>query len=88
VNLVDSHYCADASKFIAVMLSSVTTMLQLELPAINVLSKIDLIEQYGELRTCEIVLFHLSFCWHRFRDNMCHCTDTVFYLDRSLSSLT
>lgn len=52
VNLVDSHYCADAAKFIAVMLTSLTVMINLELPAINVLSKIDLIEQFGELRTC------------------------------------
>lgn len=49
VNLVDAHYCSDPAKFIAVMLTSVTTMLQLELPAVNVLSKVDLIEQYGEL---------------------------------------
>ncbi|CAN8061418.1 unnamed protein product [Agarophyton chilense] len=49
VNMVDAHYCADASKFIAVMLTSATMMLQLELPAINVLSKVDLIEQYGTL---------------------------------------
>lgn len=33
------------------MLTSVTIMIQLELPAVNVLSKVDLIEQYGELRT-------------------------------------
>lgn len=50
VNLVDSHYCADSPKFIAVMLTSVTLMLQLEMPAVNVLSKIDLIEEYGQLR--------------------------------------
>ncbi|CDF37649.1 unnamed protein product [Chondrus crispus] len=49
VNLVDSHYCSDPSKFIAVMLTSATLMLQLEMPAVNVLSKIDIIEQYGEL---------------------------------------
>ena len=49
VNLVDSHYCSDPVKFIAVMLTSVTIMLQLELPAVNVLSKIDLIEQFGTL---------------------------------------
>jgi GPN-loop GTPase len=49
VNLVDSHYCTDASKFIAVLLMSLTAIVQLELPAVNVLSKIDLIEQYGEL---------------------------------------
>lgn len=50
VNLVDSHYCSDPSKFIAVMLTSATLMLQLEMPAINVLSKVDIIEQYGQLR--------------------------------------
>lgn len=49
VNLVDSHYCADASKYIAALLMSLSMMLQLELPAINVFSKIDLIEQYGKL---------------------------------------
>lgn len=48
--MVDAHHCADASKFIAVLLMSATMMLQLELPAVNVLSKVDLIEQYGSLR--------------------------------------
>lgn len=47
---MDSHYCADAAKFIAAMLTSLTVMIQLELPAVNVLSKVDLIEQFGELR--------------------------------------
>jgi len=49
VNLIDAHYCADASKFISAALLSTTTMLRLELPAVNVLSKIDMISQYGEL---------------------------------------
>ncbi|XP_060065537.1 GPN-loop GTPase 2-like [Ylistrum balloti] len=49
VHLVDSHYCSDASKFISVLLTSLSTMLQLELPHVNVLSKCDLIEQYGKL---------------------------------------
>ena len=49
VHLVDSHYCADASKFVAVCLTSLTTMLQLELPHVNILSKVDLIEKYGKL---------------------------------------
>ena len=49
VHLVDSHYCADASKFVAVCLTSLTTMLQLELPHVNVLSKVDLVEKYGKL---------------------------------------
>lgn len=49
VHLVDSHYCSDPSKFIAVLLTSLSTMLQIELPHVNVLSKVDLIEKYGKL---------------------------------------
>ena len=49
VHLVDSHYCSDPSKFIAVLLTSLSTMLQVELPHINILSKADLIERYGQL---------------------------------------
>jgi len=49
LHLVDSHYCSDASKFVSVLLTSLSTMLQIELPHINVLSKMDLIEKYGKL---------------------------------------
>ena len=49
VQLVDAHYCSDANKFLSAALLSTTSMLRLELPTINVLSKIDLINQYGEL---------------------------------------
>jgi len=49
INLVDSFYCNDASKFISVLLTSLSTMLQLALPHINVLSKMDLLEKYGKL---------------------------------------
>lgn len=49
VHLVDSHYCAEPAKFISVLCTSLSTMLQLELPHVNVLSKMDLIEQYGKL---------------------------------------
>ncbi|XP_055067865.2 GPN-loop GTPase 2 [Misgurnus anguillicaudatus] len=49
VHLVDSHYCADPAKFISVLCTSLSTMLHVELPHVNVLSKIDLIEQYGKL---------------------------------------
>uniref|UniRef100_A0A7S3PVG6 GPN-loop GTPase 2 n=1 Tax=Chaetoceros debilis TaxID=122233 RepID=A0A7S3PVG6_9STRA len=48
VHLVDAHSCADASKFISAALLSTTTMLRLELPAINVLSKVDLLKGYGD----------------------------------------
>jgi GTPase SAR1 family protein len=49
VQLVDALYCTDASKFLSAALLSTTTMLRLELPAVNVLSKIDLLSQYGNL---------------------------------------
>ena len=49
VHLCDAHYVTDASKYISVLLLSLRAMLHLELPHINVLSKIDLITQYGDL---------------------------------------
>lgn len=49
VHLVDSHYCTDPGKFVAVLLTSLNTMLQLSLPHVNVLSKVDLIEKHGKL---------------------------------------
>jgi len=50
VHLVDSHYCSDPGKFIAVCLTSLTTMLQIALPHVNLLSKVDLVEKYGKLQ--------------------------------------
>jgi hypothetical protein len=47
--MVDSHLCADASKFLAALLLSLSCMLHLGLPHVNVLSKVDLIEAYGAL---------------------------------------
>eukprot|EP00249_Psilotum_nudum_P009153 c21740_g1_i3 orf=390-1070(+) len=49
VHLVDAHLCSDPGKYISALLLSLTSMLHLELPHINVLSKIDLIESYGKL---------------------------------------
>ncbi|EKM49082.1 uncharacterized protein PHACADRAFT_202032 [Phanerochaete carnosa HHB-10118-sp] len=49
VHLCDAHYVTDASKFVSVLMLSLRAMLHLELPHVNVLSKIDLIAQYGEL---------------------------------------
>ncbi|KAI8922715.1 hypothetical protein BC831DRAFT_474809 [Entophlyctis helioformis] len=49
VHLVDAHYCVDPSKYVAMLLVSLKTMIQLELPHINVLSKVDLMESYGKL---------------------------------------
>lgn len=47
VQLIDSQYCTEASKFLSATLLGTTTMIRLELPAVNVLSKVDLMAQYG-----------------------------------------
>ena len=44
VNLIDATFCANATKFLSATLVSTTTMLRLELPAVNVLSKVDLLQ--------------------------------------------
>ena len=49
VHLCDGHYVTDASKYVSMLLLSLRAMLHLELPHINVLSKIDLLPTYGEL---------------------------------------
>lgn len=49
VHLVDSHYCSDPAKFISVIFTTLATMIQIELPHVNVLSKADLIEKFGRL---------------------------------------
>lgn len=49
VHLVDSHYCTDPAKFISVLCTCLATMLHVELPHVNLLSKMDLIEHYGKL---------------------------------------
>ena len=43
VQLIDSYYCLNVSNFISAVLLNTTTMLRLELPTINVLSKVDLL---------------------------------------------
>jgi len=49
VQLIDAYYCTDASKFIAASLLTTTTTIRLELPIVNILSKIDLLNQYGKM---------------------------------------
>lgn len=40
VHMVDSHYCSEPTKFISTLLLSLSTMLQIGLPHVNVLSKV------------------------------------------------
>ena len=49
VMLVDSHLCVDAGNYLSGMVVSLNTMLHLGLPHVNVLSKVDMLEQYGDL---------------------------------------
>jgi len=45
VNLVDSLLCSDAPKFVSALLLSLSSMLHIELPHVNVLSKADLAQR-------------------------------------------
>lgn len=49
VQLIDSHYCTEPANFLSAALLGTTTMLRLELPTVSVLSKIDLLANYGPL---------------------------------------
>nr|XP_043616224.1 GPN-loop GTPase QQT1-like [Erigeron canadensis] len=49
IHLINSHLCSDPGKYVRALLLSLSTMLHMELPHVNVLSKIDLIESYGKL---------------------------------------
>lgn len=47
VNLVDSIYITSPSKYISIVLLSLRSMLMMDLPQINVISKIDMLANYG-----------------------------------------
>lgn len=49
VHLSDSLNCTEPSNYISVLLTSLASMIRLEMPHINVLSKIDLIAKCDEL---------------------------------------
>jgi GTPase SAR1 family protein len=55
VQLIDAHYCTEPANFLSAALLGTTTMLKLELPAVSLLSKVDLLANYGPL------LFSLDF---------------------------
>lgn len=48
VHLVDSHHCSDAGKFIAALMLSLSAMLKIGLPHINLLTKIDLLKKHSD----------------------------------------
>ncbi|KAA0202147.1 hypothetical protein HAZT_HAZT009804 [Hyalella azteca] len=50
VHLVDAHYANEAGKYLSALLVTLTSMLQLESPAVNLLSKVDLVDKYEALQ--------------------------------------
>lgn len=49
VHLSDSHLCCDPGKYVSALLVTLQSMLHLETPHVSVLSKVDMLEQYGDL---------------------------------------
>jgi GTPase SAR1 family protein len=49
IQMIDSHYCTEPATFLSAALLGTTTMLRLELPTVSILSKIDLLANYGPL---------------------------------------
>ena len=49
MHLVDAHLCTDESKYMSALLLSLASMLHLEMPHVNVLSKMDVLQSYGPL---------------------------------------
>nr|XP_012135061.1 PREDICTED: GPN-loop GTPase 2 isoform X2 [Megachile rotundata] len=47
VHLVDSHYCSDAGKYLSSLILCTTTMLQLGLPHVNIMTKFDEMKKFS-----------------------------------------
>lgn len=60
IHLVDSFNLTDAAKFISVLILSMQSMLQLECPHLNVLTKIDNLQNYNELRTNDPIFMYFT----------------------------
>lgn len=50
VFLVDAQFCVEESKFLSGMLTALSSMIQLEIPFIHVLSKVDLLSKRDKKR--------------------------------------
>ena len=49
MHLVDSFYCTQPTTFISAVLLTASSMMRLGLPHVNILSKVDLLSQYGKM---------------------------------------
>lgn len=55
--LIDSQFCVEQSKFLSGMLTALSSMIQLEIPFIHVLSKVDLLSKRDKKRLKKFVNF-------------------------------
>ncbi|XP_066963103.1 GPN-loop GTPase 2 isoform X2 [Macrobrachium rosenbergii] len=46
--LVDSHYASDPGKYISAVMLALNSMMMMEMPTVNILSKVDSVEKYGK----------------------------------------
>lgn len=72
LNLCDAYHASDLGKYIGLVMNSLSTMLNLGLPHLNILSKVDKIESYGTTR------FNLDF--------YCEVMDLNYLLETELES--
>lgn len=72
LNLCDAYHASDLSKYVGLVMNSLTSMINLELPHINVLSKVDKIDCYGKTR------FNLDF--------YCEVMNMKYLLDTELEN--
>lgn len=72
VNLCDAYHASDLGKYIGLVMNSLCTMLNIELPHVNILSKVDKLESYGKTR------FNLDF--------YCEVLDLKYLLETELET--
>jgi len=72
MNLCDAYHASDLGKYMSLVMTALATMANLELPHVNVLSKVDKMESYGKTR------FNLDF--------YCEVMDIKYLLDTELDS--
>lgn len=72
LNLCDAYHASDLGKYIGIVMNSLSTMLNMSLPHLNILSKVDKIESYGKTR------FNLDF--------YCEVMNLKYLLDTELES--
>lgn len=78
---MDSVYCREPTSFVAAVMVSLSCMLRLELPHVNILSKVDVIERLGPLGGCTLRVhdamrsdFHGQLTAHHSRRLICSVT--------------